>query len=68
MNILYKDLADSLISEVTFEITIENVSCCDWCTAPNSRFFCSLPSGQGLNRNDSTCIKRSIFLGGGGRG
>ena len=65
INILYKDLANSLISEEIFEITIENVSCCDW-DVPNSRFLCSLPSGQGLTENDSTYIKRSIFFRGGG--
>ena len=36
INILYEDLADSLISEKTFEIMIENVSCCVWCTVPAS--------------------------------
>ena len=63
---MYKDLADSLIPKETFEITIENVSCCDWCTVPNSRFVCSLPNGQGLTGRDFTCMKRDILGGGGG--
>ena len=54
--------------EERFEITIECVSCCDWCTIPNSWFLCSLPGGQGLTGNHSTCIKRSIFFFGGGGG
>ena len=56
-----QNLTDSLISEETFEITIENESCCDWCTVPKSRFICSLPIGQRLTGNDSTCIKRGYF-------
>ena len=47
MNVLYKDLADSLISEETFEITIENVGSCVWCTVPDSRFLYSLPVAKG---------------------
>ena len=62
-----QNLVDSLMSEETFEITTENEICCDWCTVPNSRFICSQPSGQGLTRNDSTCIKKGIWGGGEGR-
>ena len=41
---MYENLEDSLISEETFEITIENVSRCVWCTVPDSRFLYSLPA------------------------
>ena len=34
----------TMISEETFEITIENVNRCVWCTVPDSRFLYSLPA------------------------
>ena len=61
MNTYSVQRSRSFISEETFEITIENLSCCDWCTVPNSQFLCSLPSSQVLTGNDSTCIKRGIL-------
>ena len=39
----YENLVDSLIWEETFEITIENVNRCVWCTVPDSWFLYSLP-------------------------
>ena len=44
MHILYENLADSLISEETFEITIENVNRYFWCTVPDSRFLYTIPA------------------------
>ena len=31
---LYENLTGNLISEETFEITVENVNRCGWCTVP----------------------------------
>ena len=39
-----QNLAGSLISEETFEIAIENVNRCVWCTVPDSRFLYNLPA------------------------
>ena len=39
-----RSVADSLILEETFEITIENISCCVWCIVLDSRFLYSLPA------------------------
>ena len=41
IHILYENLVDSLIREKTFEITIENVNRCIWCTVPDSWFLYS---------------------------
>ena len=43
MHILYENLANSLISEETFEIMTENISCCVWCTVPALQYLYSLP-------------------------
>ena len=44
IHILYENLVDSLIWEETFEITIENVNRCVWCTVHDSWFLYSLPT------------------------
>ena len=41
---LCENLVDSLIWEEPFEITIENVNRCVWCTVPDSWFLYSLPT------------------------
>ena len=62
---MYEDLADSLISEETFEITIENVSRCVWCTVLDSRFLYSLPAIK-VDRKRLYMYKKGHFGGGGG--
>ena len=63
---LYENLADSLIWEETFEITIENVNRCVWCTVPDSWFLYSLPTLR-VDRKLLYMYKKG-FWGGGGLG
>ena len=63
MHILYENLADSLISEKTFEITIENVNRSVWSTVPDSRFLYSLPA---LRVDRKLYMYKRGFRGGGG--
>ena len=62
MHILYENLVDSLICEETFEITIENVNHCVWCTVPDSWFLYSLPA-LGVDRKRLYMYKKGHFGG-----
>ena len=64
IHILYENLVDSLIWEETFEITIENVNRCVWCTVSDSWFLYSLPTLR-VDRKRFYMYKKGLFLGGG---
>ena len=57
-----RNLADSLIWEETFEITIENVNRCVWCTVPDSWFPYSLPT-LGADRKRLYMYKKGTLGG-----
>ena len=61
--ILYGNLADSLISKETFEITNENINRRAWCTVPDSRFLYSLPA-LGVDRKRLYMHKKGAFFWG----
>ena len=44
MNTYFVRKSGRLIWEETFEVTIENVNRCVWCTVPDSSFLYSLPA------------------------
>ena len=64
---MYENLVDGLIWEEKFEITIENVNRCVWCTVRilDSLFLYSLPTLRVDRKtgNDSACIKRGNLGG-----
>ena len=62
IHILYENLVDSLIWDKTFEITIENVNRCVWCTVPDSWFLYSLPTLR-VDRKRLYMYKKGHFGG-----
>ena len=55
-------MVDSLTWVETFEITIENVNCCVWCTVPDSWFFYSMPTLR-VDRKRLYMYKKGQFGG-----
>ena len=60
MNTYFVRKSGSLISEETFEITIEDVNRCVWCTVPDSRFLYS-PPAPSVDRKRLYIYKRAIW-------
>ena len=60
MNTYFVRKSGRLIWEETFEVTIENVNRCVWCTVPDSWFLYSL-SLLGVDRKRLYMYKRGIL-------
>ena len=62
MNTYFVRKSGRLISEETFEITIENVNRCVWCTVPDPWFLYSLPALR-VDRKRLYMYKKEHFGG-----